>query len=170
MYEKYGDIVLFDGNDNLSRIIRAFNGQKYIHSGLLVEKDTASQLNRFGKEVFVNLRDSKDHDSCVVLRHRYVTNSDREKLKQRYEELVRNSKYDLLAIAKLGLRHKLGLKPDGKNVLRNGRHICCSLDSLVYELLTGLPVISGVHYSQTEPHHFLQSKHFEIVEEITLKK
>ncbi|MBI4116551.1 hypothetical protein HY449_02300 [Candidatus Pacearchaeota archaeon] len=169
MYENYGDVVLFDGNDRFSKIIRLFNGQQYIHSGLLVDENTASQLSRFGEEVLVNLLDSKDHDSCLILRHKKITSSDREMLKKYYEEIVRNSGYDMLAIVKLGIRHKFGIKPDGKNILRNGRNICCSLDSLVYERLTGLPVLEGVHYSQTEPHHFLQSQHFEIARKIKLK-
>lgn len=168
MYWDYGNIVLFDGDDRFSRIIRAFNGQQYVHSGLLVERGLASQLNRRGEEVFIDLFDSNDHNNCIILTYKNITHEKREKLKSCYEDLIKTHSYDMIAILKLGFRHKMGWKPDMTNILRKGRIFCTSISSRAYEETMEHPVLEGVHYSQTEADHFLKSPYFEVIGEVRL--
>ena len=88
MYENYGDVVLFDGNDTFSQAIRRFNRQQYVHSGLLIEDGVASQLNKWGKEVFIDILDSKDHDNCLILTYKGMIPEKRKLLKFHYENLL----------------------------------------------------------------------------------
>lgn len=170
MYENYGDVVLFDGDDKFSRAIRFFTRQQYVHSGLLVGENIASQINIKGKEILVDLNDAKDHDSCLVLTYSGMTSERRIILKEHYEDLISTHTYDVLAILKLARRHAFKIPPDETNILRNGGTFCTSLDSLVYERTfedIGFKVKDGVHHSQTEAHHFLEK--FEVVKEVKLK-
>lgn len=168
MYHKYGDIVLFDGEDKYSKVIRFFSGQQYLHSGLLVDRGLVSQLNRNGDEVFIDLLDSEDHNNCIILKYKSMTPEKREKLKSCYEDLIKTHSYDMMAILKLGFRHKMKWKPNMTNLLRKGRIFCTSLSSLAYETTMKHPILKGIHYSQTEADHFLKSPHFEITGRIKL--
>ena len=167
MYERYGDVVLLDGDDAFSRAIRFFNGQRYVHCGVLVERGVFSQLNRKGEEIFLHLDDKRDHNSYIILKHREATLAKRDLFKRNYEELVRTHDYDMLAILKLAAKHtlvKCGIGfPEEINILREGMTMCSALTSLGHELTyDGFKVRKGVHFSQTEPHHFLET--FETVE------
>lgn len=165
MDRKYiGDILVIESEFWQGKLIKPFTGN-YNHSAIRTHPNQASSVVFGGIEKYF-LSDVPDKwKSYIILRHKYITNSDREKLRKLNKLLPK--KYDVKLLLKLAWRQFNEIELDGDILSRDGFD-CSSRPARLYEML-GYPVIDNVDSSQIRPIHFLESKYFEPIMEFKRK-
>lgn len=115
-------------------------------------------INRYGQDID-DLRQSK-YKSHLILKHKEIETYHREKLKDLHEHI--GIEYNIRLLLRFGLAHILSL--NRTKDISNGKtdkSVCSTRIAKIYSL-AGLKVHPDYHYSQIEPHHFLNF-FFEIV-------
>ena len=162
MFREYGNIILFEGNDLESRIIKLFTKSKYTHTALQVHRNVAMSITRKGR-ITRYLDQSKDWiDSYLILEHKEIDLVKRRKIRRNNHHMTND--YDTGVLFRIGLRHLLGKEPDLEDISRHERFNCSSKPAYLY-LLEDLSVMKGVNYSQVEPQMFLEGGNFRVVKE-----
>lgn len=162
MNEFYGDVVLYEGNDWDSKLVRLFTQDKFTHSGLRInEKEVLSITWR--EEEILNLEDLQGkYSSALILRHKKITQTLRDDLRKAEESLVKN--YSLLKIFELGFSTIFDSR---RNELTFGRgHTCSGRIASIYDYV-GLGVRVGFPPRQTIPSDFLRGGYFEQIGYVT---
>jgi hypothetical protein len=157
----FGDIILFEGTDVESKVIRLFTRSRYTHTALRIEKDIAISLTPKGK-VKRDLSDPPDWvNSYLVLEHREIDPIKRKRMEHNNKMI--NEDYDLGIIWRLGFRHLLGRVPDLEDISNGG--FSCSSNSAYLHVLENMTVMKDVNCSQIEPQHFLEGGYFKRIGE-----
>ena len=161
MDRKYlGDILVIESEFWQGKLIKPFTG-KYNHSAMRTHPNQASSVVLGGIEKYLLSYVPDKWKSYIILRHKTITDSDREKLR-RFNKLL-PKKYDIKLLLKLAYRQLNGVEPNEDILSRDGFD-CSSRPARMYEML-GYPVVDGVDSSQIRPVHFLESKYFEVIRE-----
>lgn len=161
MLEYFGDIVVYKGNKLEDKILRVFTGE-WTHTALRINRGSAQSLNYLGKTKH-NLDNPKiDYHEYIILRHKEITEV-KQRMLRRLNKTC-NSNYDLKLLLQIAFKKMLGGQPDSENMFHKGKSNCSSRIAQMYDV-TGLEVNPYIHFSQMEPHHFIDNPNFKIVGE-----
>lgn len=157
--DPFGDVILYEGNDLESKILKPFTG-KYTHCAIRTREEVAKGIDLWG-DVSHDLLDPMNcYNSYVILRHKFITSEKRDKLRELHK--VTPNDYDLKLLFKI-LYRKLGKKaPNLEDLSTLGKFDCSSRIAKMY--VQANLEIGDINHSQFEPVHFL-SKYFEIIKE-----
>lgn len=157
----FGDVVVYLGNNLESKILKPFTGD-FTHSALRLNRNTAQSLDLCGKMKH-NLNTPRDcYNQYIILRHKKMDQKKQRDLSRLNRKT--NSNYDLQLIFQIGLKKLFGNQPDKQNMYHPGKSHCGSRIAHMYEIV-GLETNPYIHFSQTEPIHFLNSPNFKIIGE-----
>ena len=153
--KNFGDIVLFDGNDLYSKIIKHFTKSDYVHSAIRSHRNTSRTVSRKGKEFISLVNPSDDITKYLILEHEDIQNYHRNEMRKIDKFLEYD--YDLLGVGMLALKHLIDFN-DELDISRPGKFQCASRIARLYELvdLDWWPSqLEPMHFSQAQPHYFL---------------
>lgn len=161
MEESFGDVIVFESNSLEAKLISLFTGNNYNHSALKTEGDYAKNITKQGMIECDLRKPDKRYGSYLILEHDEITDVKRNQLME-WDKRVNNecSKQSILV---MGLRHVLRKKKNDYKVIGFGKLNCSSRIALLYELVN-LPILDYIHHTQIEPHDFLESPYFKLVD------
>lgn len=160
-HDFFGDVVVYKGNDLESRLLRIFTGD-ITHSAMRTKRNVAESLNLWGPVKHNLVHPKECYDEYIILRHKEITPEHRKNLRRLH--LQTNSKYDLKLIFDIMVRKLQEYIPNKIDMSHEGKSDCSSRIAMMYHVLD-LEINRDVHYSQIEPHHFLDSPYFEKIGE-----
>lgn len=156
----FGDVVVYKGNSLEAKILKIFTGE-FTHSALRINEDYAESLDWFG-HLEHNLKKPKKHYlEYVILRHKEMTPEIQRNL-ERFRNSQTFESYDLKLLFKLAKRKLQGYIPNKLNFSNYGKTNCSSELAEVFDVFD-LKINRDIHYSQIEPHHFVDSRYFDVV-------
>lgn len=159
MVDVFGDIVIYEGNDIIDRVIKSFTG-KYTHCAIRTREESAKGIDLWG-DISHDLLDPMDcYNSYIIVRHKYITPEKREKLRELHK--VTSNDYDLKLLFKILYRKLRKKVPDLEDLSITGKFNCSSRIAKMY--VQANLEIGDINHSQMEPYHFL-NKYFEIIKE-----
>ena len=157
MKEVFGDVVLLEGHSLEARIISHFTEQP-IHVALRTEPSKAVSIELVKGVVRYDLRNpAPEYSRLMILGHKYITPTDRDKLWRLNLEL--STDYDLLLLINLGIKKLFKKEPDSKDMSHESKYLCTSRIAKMYDII-GFPINYRIHPSQIESKHFLENPDF----------
>lgn len=160
--EKYfGDVVVFESNSLEARLVTFFTGSDYNHSALRTEEYYAKNITKQGMVECDLRKPDERYSSYLILEHNEITDLKRNQLME-WDKRV-NNEFSKQSILVLGLRHVLRKEENNDKVTGFGKLNCSSRIALLYELVN-LPILDYIHHTQIEPHNFLESPYFKLVD------
>lgn len=153
----FGNVVLLEGTDLYSRAIRHFTKNQYIHSAMQTHRNSARTVTRKGKEYINLLEPCEDIVSYLILEHKGMEEYHRKELRkiERYLE----TDYDFRSIFILALKHQFNLDMDDKDISSKFKINCSNRIAKGIELVDLKWSPTEKHWSQAEPHDFLNENY-----------
>jgi hypothetical protein len=156
----FGDVIVWEGDDLFSKMINYFTDSNSSHVGLRTKRNILSSVGRDGRFEMSLLEPDPEVLNYTILRHKDMDSDKRWRLRLLDKKLPNT--YDRGLVRQLGIRHLLNLENDMRDISNTNKYICSTRIAFMYNEV-GLSVYDGVHWSQTEPHHFTKSPYFERV-------
>lgn len=161
MNDYFGDVIIYKGNGIESKILKPFTGE-WTHTALRINRGTAQSLDFWGKLKHDLYSPNKIYDEYIILRHKDINKGNQKSL-SRLNRMTK-SEYDLKLLFNLAFRKIMGYESNQKDISNPDKSNCSTRVSHMFDILE-LRINWNIHYSQIEPHHFLESQHFEQVGE-----
>jgi len=157
----FGGVVLCHGISYQSRAIRLFTRSPFAHCGLRISETEFESMEWPNKILKYSLENPPEQYLEYIIQEPIeISASQRLALQILNEQIPKD--YDVSLILRLAKRHLLKKKPDLTDISKKDVYACSYRHALLFEMI-GIEVIQGVHPSQIEPQHFLESKNFRTI-------
>lgn len=154
----FGNIVLYEGNSLDSKVIRYFTRNPVTHAALQINKKFAIGYAKTGR-LRHNLITPEDYyDSYYIIEHLGMDKMYRKLIRK--ENRLTPMRFSRMTLVRNAIYDKTGKRIKSNN---STNFTCSSRIAYMYDRV-GLPVVDGFHYSEIQPHDFLRSKHFKVVD------